>query len=102
MYIHNTTFIVDRNIVSTFLEWAHNIFAKAANESGRFKTVTIARILTQTDPDTVNFAIQMTTASLESTHAWEKDVAIFLKDDLATRLGSQHVMFFSTDMEVIE
>ncbi|MDE6153823.1 MAG: DUF4286 family protein [Muribaculaceae bacterium] len=101
MYIHNTTFIVDREVVIQFVEWARSIFVKAACESGRFHSVTIARILTQVDPDTVNFAIQMTSESLESATEWHNDVATLLKDALAARLGAQRVMFFTTDMEVI-
>lgn len=102
MFIHNTTFIVERSLIAKFTEWARTVFIKAARESGRFDSVTMARILIQTDPDAVNFAIQMTSSSLDNARQWHNDTASLLKDDLAARLGQQNVMFFSTDMEVIE
>ena len=101
MFIHNTTFIVERTLTVKFTEWARTVFIKAAHESGRFSSITLTRILTQVDPDAINFAIQMTSTSLESAQQWHDDVATLLKDDLAARLGRQRVMFFSTDMEVI-
>jgi len=102
MYIHNTTFIVERSIVPEFTGWARGVFIKAARESGLFGTVTMARILTQVDPDAVNFAIQMISVSLEKAAAWRDEVAVPLKNDLLAGLGAQRVMSFSTDMEVIE
>lgn len=101
MFIHNTTFVVDREIVIPFVEWARTVFIKAAYDSKRFHSVTMARILTQTDPDTVNFAIQMKSSSLESAAEWHNDVATLLKDGMSARLGAGRVLFFTTDMEII-
>lgn len=101
MFIHNTTFIVDREIVIPFVEWARTVYIKAACDSGRFSSITMARILTQVDPNAVSFAIQMSSQSLESANEWHNDVAALLKDGIAARLGAQRVLFFSTDMEVI-
>ncbi len=102
MFIHNTTFIIRRQLTEDFIEWARTVFIKAACESGRFDSVTMARILTEVDPDAVNIAIQMTSDSLENARQWHDDTASILKDDLAARLGQQNVLFFSTDMETIE
>lgn len=102
MYIHNTTFVVDRNQLKQFDHWARTEFMPAARNSGVFETVTMARILTEVSPEAVNFAIQFASHSLEQANRWHDEVASQLKSRLSTMLGHDRVLFFSTDMEVIE
>lgn len=101
MYIHNTTFIVDSCLVAQFLDWARLSFIPEARDSGYFNNVTMARILTEIQPDTVNIAIQMTAQSLNETLEWHAITAAPLIDDLIARLGANRVMFFATSMEII-
>lgn len=100
-YIHNTTFIVESKLAAHFEEWARKVYMKAACDSGSFSSVSMCRILTAVDPAVVNYAIQLSSGSLERARAWHSDVATLLRDDLAARLGRERVLFFSTDMEVI-
>lgn len=102
MFIHNTTFVVERSVSGAFEEWARSIYVKAARESGRFATVTMAKILTEVSPETVNYAIQMMSPTLEGARDWQRDVAALLHDDIAARLGADRVLFFATEMEVLE
>ena len=101
-YIHNTTFIVERRLIEAFKEWAQKVFIPAARESQLFEAITFARILTEIDPTTVNFAVQMRAHSLEKVEQWHRDTANLLKDDIAARLGAESVLCFATNMEVIE
>lgn len=102
MYIHNTTFVVDRGVADRFEDWARRVYMPAARDSGHFHSVTMARILTEIAPDTVNYAIQMTCPSLDAAACWQRDVAALLRDDIAARLGAHRVMFFATEMEILE
>lgn len=100
-YIHNTTFIVERSITEAFIHWAMTVYIPAAEKSGIFSHITLAKILTVIDPATVNFSIQMRSESYEMAEQWDSDTAVLLKDDLAARLGAERVMFFATNMEII-
>ena len=101
-FIRNTTFIVERKSIVQFTEWARRVFIEAARSSGRFSDITMARILSEIDPTTVSFAIQMKAPDIATHDEWHRDVATLLKDDIAARLGAENILFFSTDMEVIE
>lgn len=101
-YIHNTTFIVERSLAARFEDWARNVYMKAVKDSLKFDSVTMSRILTEVDPMAINYSIQLESCSMERSEAWHRDVAALLKDDLASRLGRERVMFFSTDMEVLD
>ncbi|MBD5365467.1 MAG: DUF4286 family protein [Muribaculaceae bacterium] len=101
-FIRNTTFIVERGAIIQFAEWARHVFIEAARSSGRFHDITMARILTEVDPNAVSFAIQMKAPTLAVHDEWHRDVATLLKDDIAARLGAERVLFFTTDMEVID
>lgn len=101
-FIRNTTFIVERGAIIQFTEWARRVFIESARSSGRFHDITMARILTEIDPDTVSFAIQMKAPDIAAHDEWHRDVTTLLKDDIAARLGADKILFFSTDMEVIE
>ncbi|MDE5608700.1 MAG: DUF4286 family protein [Muribaculaceae bacterium] len=101
-YIHNTTFIVERSVADDFISWARNVYIPAAERSGHFRDITMAKILAEIDPAAINFCIQMRSESLSSSEQWHCDTALILKDDIAARLGAERVMFFSTDMEIIK
>lgn len=100
-YLHNTTFVVERSAVGEFLTWAREVFLPAARRSGRFTSVDLVKILVEVDPAAVNYAVLMRSESLTEAQEWHADVATILKDDILARMG-QRVVFFSTDMEVIE
>lgn len=101
-YLHNTTFIVAKGKAQAFLEWAGKVYLPAIRRSGHFEHIVMSRILTEVDPSAVNFSIQMRSCSLEESSQWHRDVATLLRDDITARLGNGNVLFFSTDMEVID
>ena len=101
-YIRNTTFIVERSQIERFAEWAQQVFVKAAHESGLFSDITMTRILTEVDPEAVNFAIQMKAHNLETHESWHRDVALPLKERIVSQLGANRLLFFTTDMEIID
>lgn len=100
-YLHNTTFVVERSATEEFLTWVRTTYIPAAKHSGHFKEVNLVKILMEIDPDASNYAVQMRSTSLENARQWHNDVATILKDDISARMG-ERVVFFSTDMEVIE
>lgn len=102
MFIHNTTFIAEKSTVPTFINWAKSVYIPAARHSGNFTDITFSKILSDIDPQTENFSIQMRSDSLQTSQQWHNDVALVLRDDLAAWVGAEKVLFFSTDMEVIE
>ena len=101
-YIHNTTFIVERSVAEKFTQWVQEVYIPAAERSGLFRQITMAKILAEIDPAAVNYCVQMRSDSLETSEQWHRDTAVILKDDIAAHLGAERVMFFSTDMEVIK
>lgn len=100
-YLHNTTFVVEKQVEGEFLAWVSDVFIEAARRSGRFSQVDLMKILVETDPSLTNYAVLMRSGSLASAAEWDRDTACLLKDDIMARMG-QRVMFFSTDMEVIQ
>lgn len=101
MYLLNTTFIVHRLAADGFTAWARSVYMPAARESKLFETVRLVRILTEVDPDTINYAVQMEAASLDEAQRWHDETATILKDDIAARMGDK-VLSFTTFMEVME
>lgn len=100
-HIVNMTFVVERALESVFREWAASALIPAARESKRFDEVKMLRILTEVDPEAVNFAVQVSADDREVVSGWWNDVAVLLLDDLHARVG-QRILFFMTEMEVVE
>lgn len=99
-YLHNTTFVVEKNVTNVFTQWVKDVYLIAARQSGLFSSVEFVKILVEVDPSAVNYAVLMRSQSLSDAEQWHRDTATLLRDDLKARLGDR-VMFFSTDMEVI-
>ncbi len=100
IYIGNTTFVVERNLEDSFKEWACGTLLEAARSSQHFDRIRLLRILTEIDPSTVNYALQLECTSPQVIKSWINDVAILLLDDLRNRVG-ENVLFFMTEMEVV-
>jgi precorrin-2 methylase len=101
MILLNTTFVLHTSIEAPFLQWVRNVYLPAAEQSGVFGVATVARVLTQIEPDTESIAVQLPCAEMEAAQHWHDDTADLLRDDLHARWGDR-LMFFSTYMEVIE
>ena len=95
------TFVVERALEGTFREWAASVLLPAARESKRFDEVKMLLILTEVDPETVNYAVQVSADDREAVSSWWNDVAVLLLDDLHARVG-QRILFFMTEMEAVE
>lgn len=101
MFVKNTTFVVHRSVDNQFVDWARDVYVPSISGVAGFSDVTMMKVLTEIDPDTVNYAIQFRTQSLSQVEEWETAVASFLKDDIS-RLTRGMVVSFSTSMEIIE
>lgn len=98
--ILNTTFVVHAPLEADFLKWVEEVYLPAAQGAGVFGTPTVARVLTQIEPDTLSIAVQLPAESLEEAQRWHDGSAALLRDDLRARWG-ERTMHFTTPMEVI-
>lgn len=99
-FIHNTTFVAERSVAESFVDWANEVYIVAARESGIFSDIHLLKILVEVDPSAINYAVQMRSNSLNDAGRWLRDTATLLHDDLKSRFGDK-ILYFSTDMEVI-
>lgn len=95
------TFVVERALEGVFREWTASTLLPAARESKRFDEVKMLKILTEVDPEAVNYAVQVSANDRAAVTGWWNDVAMLLLDDLRARVG-QRILFFMTEMEVVE
>lgn len=100
-YILNTSFHMEASIASAFIEWAKKDYIRAALECEHFSNPVIARIMTETEPGVVGYAVHLETDHLENASRWHDAEASELKGILTRRFG-QRIVFFSTFMEVVE
>ena len=100
-HVVNMTFVVERALEGVFREWAASTLLPAARESKRFGEVKMLKILTEVDPEAVNYAVQVSANDRAAVAGWWNDVAMLLLDDLHARVG-QRILFFMTEMEVVE
>ncbi len=100
MYILNTTFIVHRPAIDSFNDWVKDVYVKAAHACGVFDDIKILRIMSEIDPETVNYAVQLLAPDLSEATRWHDETAAILKDDIAARMGDR-VLSFSTYMEIV-
>ncbi|MDE5969563.1 MAG: DUF4286 family protein [Muribaculaceae bacterium] len=100
-YILNTSFHMEASITDAFLEWVKNDYIKVALSCSCFTNPIVARILTETEPGVVGYAVHLETDDLEAATDWHDREASGLKAVLSRRFG-QRIVFFSTFMEVVE
>ncbi|MDE6809338.1 MAG: DUF4286 family protein [Muribaculaceae bacterium] len=100
-YILNTSFHMEASIAQAFIEWTKNDYIKAALEQSHFSNPVIARIMTETEPGVVGYAVHLETDNLAAASRWHDAEASELKGVLSRRFG-QRIVFFSTFMEVVE
>lgn len=100
-YILNTSFHMEASITDEFLEWVKNDYIKQALTCSYFTNPVVARILTETEPGVVGYAVHLETDNLKSATCWHDREASDLKAVLSRRFG-QRIVFFSTFMEVVE
>lgn len=100
MILLNTTFIVHKSIERDFVYWIHETYIPAAEESGIFSDSILSRIMTQTDPEGTNYAVQMRAVSHDLAEKWHDCQAADLKNEIARTWG-QKVLHFTTFMEIL-
>lgn len=100
-YILNTSFHMEASIAGEFLDWAKNDYINAALEHEHFSNPVVARIMTETEPGVVGYAVHLETDNLDAASRWHDAEASELKGILSRRFG-QRIVFFSTFMEVVE
>lgn len=101
MYILNTTFHVDNRVRRDFLDWARKVYMPAAIDTGLFGSARLLRVLTDTDPEGVSFALQMDCESISEARRWHDETATLLRDDMFQRWGDK-VLFFTTYLKDAE
>lgn len=99
--ILNTTFVVHSSVKTVFLGWLESVYLPAVKAPGVFGEPTVARVMTQIEPDTESIAVQMRAAGLAEAERWHDETAALLKDDLIAR-WPERVMHFTTYMEVLD
>lgn len=97
MIILNTTFYVETPLVGEFLLWLKDNYFPTSPLSNP----SVARILTEIEPGFSSFAVRFEADDIASAEAWDNGEGSMLRSDLATRVGQQRILHFSTLMEEV-
>ena len=99
--ILNTTFVVHDTVSPDFLCWLRDVYVPAAQASGVFTDVRVARVLTRVEPDTSSIAVQFMADSAQRIADWHECEASKLHADLHARWADR-LLHFTTFMETID
>lgn len=100
-FILNTTFIIPDSRLEEFIHWGREVYMAALTDSRIFSSPTMARILHQVEPGATSIAIQAQSDTLEAATRWHDETAALLRDDLAARFPTGHLLHFTTYMELL-
>lgn len=100
-YLVNTTFLAAPEAEAEFLEWMKSRYIPEVNGSDVWHSPLFNRIMSETGADGKSYALQMQTDSLESARLWYETGGAALIQEMTDHFG-ENVLFFITEMEVIE
>ena len=100
MTIINTTFAIERSIFEEFIGWLKGIYLEAAMNTGLFTSPRLARVLTDTDPETVSIACELQCDSLSEAQRWHDETAALLRSDMLRRWEGK-ALFFTTYLKML-
>lgn len=100
MILINTTFVIDQSLINLFNNWVSQQYLAKANESGLFTDHILSRILTETEPGTIAYALQLRSSDPKQAAEWHDGKGAELRNIQAKQWGEKF-LFFSTFMEIV-
>ncbi len=100
MIIYNTTFQVDDNTTTEFIDWIRTQYVPQALATGIVSRPQLARIMGRHEGGT-GYALQLQAATLGELQNWYRTTGKDLMTRFNTRFGTRAVNF-STMMETVE
>ncbi|MBN1462632.1 MAG: DUF4286 family protein [Paludibacteraceae bacterium] len=101
MIIYNTTYLVSDKVYRSFLKWITTKHIPQQLESGYFKNPRICKVLTDEKQDGTSVSIQLEAENVEAVTTWNEKHGDLFKMEISS-LFSEEVLYFCTNMEVIE
>lgn len=93
MIIYNVTCSVDREIAEEWISWMKDKHAPALIKTGLFVEFRILKVLTHDDPDTLSFAVQYYSRSVNDVNEYLEKHAIGLRDEVQARYGEKVIAY---------
>ena len=100
MYIYNTTFCLEDNVLDDWKTWLYEEYIPMMTENGIFFDPKIYRILTENAGDALSISVQFSVEALVGVQRWRKENEPFMATSV-TRLFGTKVLYFSTVLEVL-
>ena len=100
MIIANTTFVIERELLDSFLQWLKSVYLPTALGSNVFSSSRVAKVLTNESPEVVSIACELTGESLSEIVRWHQDNATVLRAEMSTRWG-ERVLYFTTYLDEV-
>ncbi len=101
MLLTNTTFVIDQSLIRQFIAWANEQYIASALASGIFSDPLLSRILTETEPGTTAFALQLRSTDHDMAADWHDGKGAELRNTQAAKWGDKF-LHFSTFMEIVK
>ncbi len=101
MIIYNTTYLVSDKVYRPFLNWVKATHIPELVNSGYFKNPRVCKVLTEEKQEGTSVSIQLEAQNLEAVTTWNEKHGDLFRMELAS-LFSEEVLYFCTNMEVIE
>ncbi|MBK8700474.1 MAG: DUF4286 family protein [Saprospiraceae bacterium] len=98
--IYNVTIIIDHSVHDTWVQWMKEVHIPNVMASGKFSSWMMLRILEESNPDGVTYAIQYRAPNLESYLEYQHDCAPALQQEVQEKFGGKFGAF-RTCMEVM-
>ena len=100
MLIYNTTYHVDIAEEDNFLIWVKEVFIPEVIQQEVLQNPRICKILSHSQPDQVNYALQWEVESAALLHKWHLEYGDYAKKEV-TKIFKVKVLSFDTLMKVI-
>ncbi len=101
MYIYNTTYLIDKDVFSDWIEWIKSVHIGDMTRLGFFSPQISKVLTTDVESKELSISVQFKIESLEKLNQWKEKYSNILKKDIYHRFG-ERVLPFDTVLEIIE
>lgn len=101
MLIFNTTFHIETEIQSGFIQFIKETFIPASVKSGLLTEPRLARIFGENKDEGLSYALEFTTKDIDTLEKWNKEESAVVYAPLLDTFKDK-IVGFSTVMEVME
>lgn len=101
MIIFNTTYLVSESSCEAWLEWVRNQHIPFMMSTDCFTLPQLSKVITEDPQDGISFALQFTTANLDTLTDWSRRYENSFREELSRLFGTD-VLCFSTFLEIMD